>query len=383
MRFARFAAIAALVLIVPPLAAATVGPTWDVPEQVVAEATSADGAIVTYRASAKNKGRELAVACTPPSDSQFALGRTTVRCVVVGEKEEDEDESASFPVVVQDTTAPVVTAPAPVELTSPGGVPVSASDSRVAAFLAGASATDAATRSPTVTNDAPSSFPVGVTPVTFTAVDAAGNASTARSTLTVVPEPAADVEPPGPVTRARAATGSRRVLLTWTAPEDADFARVEITRTAPGRAATVVYRGARARFTDTAVRNGVLYRYSIRAYDAAGNAGAEVTLSARPRASRLLTPLNGVALTRPPVLRWLATPGATYYNVQLWRDGKKILSVWPGRTSAALPGRWSYAGRRYTLRAGTYTWYVWPGFGSPTAARYGRLVGARTFEVLP
>jgi len=90
-----------------------------------------------------------------------------------------------------DHTAPTVTCPngITVECSQSGGTP--ASDPQIAAFLAGASATDACDPSPTVTNNAPGFFPDGVTTVTFTARDFSGNTSTCSATVDVV-----DTTPP-------------------------------------------------------------------------------------------------------------------------------------------------------------------------------------------
>lgn len=104
-------------------------------------------------------------------------------------------ESSSTLTVI-DTTAPVVSAPAPLvlECNSPGGV--LATDPQVVAWLALASATDACS-TPTLSHDAPALFPFGcppagtVTNVTFTAVDACGNAGQASSSVAVV-----DTTPP-------------------------------------------------------------------------------------------------------------------------------------------------------------------------------------------
>jgi hypothetical protein len=69
--------------------------------------------------------------------------------------------------------------------------------------------------------------------------------------------------------------------------------------------------------------------------------------------------------------RWRATKRATYYNVQVWRNGKKILSVWPAGTSYRAP----------RLAHGRYSWIVWPGFGARTQHRYGGAIGKSTFVV--
>jgi hypothetical protein len=70
-------------------------------------------------------------------------------------------------------------------------------------------------------------------------------------------------------------------------------------------------------------------------------------------------------------LRWRAVPHASYYNVQLWSGGRKVLTTWPSGPNLLLQH----------LHAGTYIWYVWPGFGPRSQHRYGLLLGRSTFVV--
>ena len=79
---------------------------------------------------------------------------------------------------------------------------------------------------------------------------------------------------------------------------------------------------------------------------------------------------------------WAPAKNATYYNVQLIRNGRKILSAWPVRPSYRLRRTWSYQGRRFRLRPGTYRWYVWPGLGRISAGDYSRQLGSSTFVVM-
>jgi hypothetical protein len=81
------------------------------------------------------------------------------------------------------------------------------------------------------------------------------------------------------------------------------------------------------------------------------------------------------------MLAWTASTGASYYNLQLFRNGAKVLSTWPVRTRFRLPGTWTFGGRHYRLQHGAYKWYVWPGLGPRTKARYGKLLGGSTFTV--
>jgi hypothetical protein len=98
-------------------------------------------------------------------------------------------------------------------------------------------------------------------------------------------------------------------------------------------------------------------------------------------ASALLAPLSGARVTRPPLLRWRPVRRATYYNVQLYRTGRKVLTAWPSRTKLQLRARWRFNGRLERLKSGSYRWYVWPGYGRAADRRYGDLLGTSTFIV--
>ncbi|HEX7255458.1 MAG TPA: Ig-like domain-containing protein [Gaiellaceae bacterium] len=132
------------------------------------------------------------------------------------------------------------------------------------------------------------------------------------------------------------------------------------------------------------------HSFSVRAIDAAGNpdptpAVRRWTIAAISRkvtvASPLFAPRAGGRVTSPPLLRWRPVARASYYNVQLYRGRVKVLSSWPTRTRLQVRARWTYLGRQRRLAAGTYRWYVWPGYGRPSALRYGRLLGQSTFIV--
>jgi hypothetical protein len=212
------------------------------------------------------------------------------------------------------------------------------------------------------------------------------------------------------VTSLNAAPGDRSVALSWRTSADADS--VEVART-PGvdpEPATVLFRGPGTTFVDGRVENGVRYAYVVRVRDPAGNAGSAsvfavpvaaaapappVLLGAplsvpgtnaprRPRAGRrLLGPPRGAVVrpNHPPLLRWTPVPGAEYYNVQLFRGGRKILTVWPTRPRYQLKRRWTYRGEVRRLVPGRYRWLVWPGFGRRSRADYGRRIGPSTFRV--
>jgi hypothetical protein len=138
----------------------------------------------------------------------------------------------------------------------------------------------------------------------------------------------------------------------------------------------LIYRGTARAFRDKRLRPGTKYHYTVTASDAAANSAAKaLTVTAT---GRLTNPVPGEHVSSPPRLAWLHVKGASYYNVQLFR-GKLIFSAWPKRASLKLPRSWVYQGHRYRLRSGVYRWYVWPGFGRLSRAKYGRLVGHSSF----
>ncbi|MGH3063170.1 MAG: hypothetical protein ACRDMK_02425, partial [Gaiellaceae bacterium] len=129
-----------------------------------------------------------------------------------------------------------------------------------------------------------------------------------------------------------------------------------------------------------------LHTFSVRAIDAAGNRDATPashrwTVGLAKAASALISPAPGARIASPPLLRWRPVARASYYNVQVFRGGVKVLSVWPTRTRFQLHARWTFAGRQYRLSAGKYSWFVWPRFGRGAAGRYGNALGRSTFTV--
>jgi hypothetical protein len=133
------------------------------------------------------------------------------------------------------------------------------------------------------------------------------------------------------------------------------------------------------------------HSFQVRAIDPAGNVDPTPAVrrwtiaAATPRtartASALLAPRAGSRVTSAPLLAWRRVARASFYNVQLYRGRVKVLSAWPTRTRLQLRARWRYLGREHRLSAGTYRWYVWPGFGRASAQRYGRLLGQSTFTI--
>jgi hypothetical protein len=75
-----------------------------------------------------------------------------------------------------------------------------------------------------------------------------------------------------------------------------------------------------------------------------------------------------------PTLRWTATPGAGYYNVQVFRGTRRVLNAWSEDTRLRVPDGVLRQGR-------SYVWVVWPASGPRRAARYGQAVGRSSFAV--
>jgi hypothetical protein len=193
-----------------------------------------------------------------------------------------------------------------------------------------------------------------------------------------------DATPPS-ISGLTASGRDRRVALRWQSSQDGTS--VEVVRI-PGygaERASVVFAGPGSRFVDRQVDHSVRYEYRVRLADAAGNATSQTVAAVPSRATsaRLLFPAGNatVGTTRPPLLKWTRVRRARYYNVQLFRGPRKVLSAWPARPRYQIKPRWTHLGTRQRLRRGRYHWYVWPGFGARPKARYGALVGRRAFTV--
>jgi len=145
------------------------------------EATGPSGAAVTYTATAVDiVSGSLTPNCLPASGSTFPLGTTTITCSATDGA--GNTGTATATVLVEDKTAPTLSLPANITAvaTSAGGA--------VVTYVVSATDPDNATSALTVSCSPPSgsTFPAGVTTVTCTATDAAGNTGTGSFQIAVV-----------------------------------------------------------------------------------------------------------------------------------------------------------------------------------------------------
>ncbi|MHB8601918.1 MAG: HYR domain-containing protein [Nitrosotalea sp.] len=167
----------------------TTSPVLTAPQPVTIEAKSPDHNSVDIGLPSVNDavGVESVTNDAPP---YFSIGKTTVTWKAIDTS--GNAATATQVVTVQDTTQPVIHAPADItqEATS--------STSNVVA-LGNATVTDNGIIK-SVTNNAPAVFPLGKTTVTWTATDQSDNHATATQVVNIVDTTAPKVSPPSAVT---------------------------------------------------------------------------------------------------------------------------------------------------------------------------------------
>lgn len=148
------------------------------PQDITAEATGPDGAVVTFEVTATDNVEVASLVVNPPSGSTFPLGTTTVTATATDTS--GNSAACQFAVTVQDTTPP--------EITCPGDITAYATGASQAVVTFAATAYDLVSGNvPVVFSHASgSSFPVGTTMVTATATDEAGNTSSCTFKVTVL-----------------------------------------------------------------------------------------------------------------------------------------------------------------------------------------------------
>ena len=185
----------------------TTAPVLTLPPPISIEATSPDGAVVTYKASATDGvDGSVAMSCLPVSGSTFPVGTTRVRCSAHDAAR--NPVTGGFVVTVTDTTAPAL---APLT-----DVTAEAISSYGALVDFKPSATDIVDGDVVpVCNWSPGqAFPLGVTQVSCTAKDARGNSTSGGFSVTVVDTTAPEIKVLGELTVE--ATSARGAAVRYT-----------------------------------------------------------------------------------------------------------------------------------------------------------------------
>ena len=166
----------------------TTAPVVTAPAAVTAEAAGAETAVEIGSATAVDLV-DGAVAVSSDAPASYPVGTTVVTWTATDAA--GNTATATQNVTVEDTTAPVVTAPA--------AVTAEAAGAETAVEIGSATAVDLVDGAVAVSSDAPASYPVGTTVVTWTATDAAGNTATAMQNVTVADTTAPVVTAPANV----------------------------------------------------------------------------------------------------------------------------------------------------------------------------------------
>jgi hypothetical protein len=200
----------------------------------------------------------------------------------------------------------------------------------------------------------------------------------------VIVNPATDPTAPAAPTKvtvtlpkSKVSSGTVAVKLHWTKPTASDLARVVVVlnlKRPPKSPAdgTKIYSGL-GTSTSVKLKVGATGYVALFAYDTSHNVSspARKVVSLAPLIP--LRPTSGSTVNTSPRLTWKAQAATAYYNIQLFRNGVRVLTGWPAQAAFTIP-----PGK---LKPGTYVWFVWPAVkhagGSPT---FGKLIGRATFK---
>ncbi len=196
----------------------TIAPAITIAPIPTMEATSVNGALVDVAAYVTTTD-VCAVSMNVSPSGPYALGTSTV--TVTATDCASNTSSQTVDVSVVDTTAPVLSVPANITAEATGlSTPIG---------LVAATATDVFPV--TITSNAPGAFPLGTTPVIWTADDGNGNVSTGTQLVTVVDTTVPAITAPGAITVEANAVLSTVNIGTATASDI--FSPVAITNDAP------------------------------------------------------------------------------------------------------------------------------------------------------
>ncbi len=146
---------------------------------------------------------------THNAPSLFVLGDTLVRFTAADAS--GNRTTGTVVVTVVDTTPPDLTVPGGISLEGDTTGGVAASNAAIVALLGAATSVDIVDATPTITHDAPSLFPVGVTVITFASTDDSGNSTSATTTVTVADTTAPVLTSPAGITVEGDASGGASI----------------------------------------------------------------------------------------------------------------------------------------------------------------------------
>ena len=167
----------------------TTAPSITCPGALSAECTANQAAAVTP-SSASGSDACTAVTISGPAAGSYPLGTTSV--TYTAHDTSGNATSCSSTISVVDTTAPTLACPSPIVTECTGA--------KSAGVVPGAALASDACSSPTITGPAAGSYPLGTTPVSYTARDVSGNATSCSSSISVVDTTAPSLACPAPIT---------------------------------------------------------------------------------------------------------------------------------------------------------------------------------------
>ena len=167
-------------------------PVINTPANIIAEATSSAGKVVTFTATATDVvDGPVPGTASPASGTQFVIGTTPVGLAAADKA--GNTATSSFLVTVRDTTPPAISAPAAITREATGPL-------TTVSYSASANDTVDGSVPVNATPTSGSGFSVGTTNVKLSATDSRGNAATASFNVTITDTTAPTIATPANIT---------------------------------------------------------------------------------------------------------------------------------------------------------------------------------------
>ncbi|MEW6381674.1 MAG: HYR domain-containing protein [bacterium] len=225
----------------------TTAPLINCPGNITVEAATPGGVdisnaqIQSFLNGATASDSASAVSITNNAPSQFGPGSHEVIFTALDAYGNSDTCSAVVTVELKDTTPPVINCPQGITVMAFDKDGVSAGNAQIQAFLNAATASDNIDGDVQVTNNAPGTFPLGSTTVTFTAVDSLSNSANCQAVVLVEDQTPPVVTCPSDITvETESASGVpatdakiKAFLDAFTASDVIDGSAVTLTNTAP------------------------------------------------------------------------------------------------------------------------------------------------------